>query len=43
VPKFFRPYQVVESIRPVAYLLKLLACTCIHDVFHVEFLRKFEG
>jgi hypothetical protein len=42
-PKFFEPYQVVERIGPVAYRLKLPACARIHDVFHVEFLCKFEG
>jgi hypothetical protein len=42
-PKFFRPYQLVERIGPVAYWLKLPTRAHIQDVFHIEFLRKFEG
>jgi hypothetical protein len=42
-PKFFGPYQVVERVGPMTYRLKLPVCARIHDVFHVEFLRKFEG
>jgi hypothetical protein len=40
VPKFFGPYQVVERIGLVSYRMKLPAR---HDVFHIEFLHKFEG
>jgi hypothetical protein len=42
-PKFFGPYPVVERIGPVVYRLKLPPRARIHDVFHVEFLRKFQG
>jgi hypothetical protein len=42
-PKFFRSYEVIERIGPVAYKLRLSAKAMIHNVFHVAFLKKFEG
>jgi hypothetical protein len=42
-PKFFKPYEVIERIGPVAYKLRLSAKARIHNVFHVAFLKKFEG
>jgi hypothetical protein len=42
-PKFFRPFQVLECIGTMAYRLKLPPKVRIHDVFHVAFLKKFEG
>jgi hypothetical protein len=42
-PKYFRPYQILERIGVVSYKLHLLAKACIHNVFHITFLKKFEG
>jgi hypothetical protein len=42
-PKYFRPYQVLERIGPVSYQLQLLQRAHIHGVFHVAFLKKFDG
>jgi hypothetical protein len=42
-PKLFGPYQVVEHIGPIVYQLKLSPRARVHNVFHVEFLQKYEG
>jgi hypothetical protein len=42
-PKFFGPYAIIECIGSVTYRLQLLPKARIHDVFHVAFLKKFEG
>jgi hypothetical protein len=42
-PKLFRPYKVIQCIGLVAYRMQLRTRAHIHNVFHVAFLRKFEG
>jgi hypothetical protein len=41
--KFCGPYQILKRIGEVSYKLQLSARACIHDVFHVALLKKFEG
>jgi hypothetical protein len=42
-PKYFGAYQVIEQLGSVAYWLQLPPKAWIHNVFHVAFLKKFEG
>lgn len=42
-PRFYGPFQVIQRIGDVAYKLQLPLKACIHDVFHVSMLNKFEG
>lgn len=42
-PWFPGPFQIVERMGTVAYRLKLPEDSCIHDVFHIGFLKQFHG
>ena len=43
-PRYIRPYEIVEKIRPLAYRLALPPeLARIHDVFHVSMLRKYRS
>jgi hypothetical protein len=42
-PNFFGPYQVTARIGQASYRLKTPNQACIHDVYHVFLLKKFEG
>ena len=39
--KFCRPFEILERIGPVAYMIALLASMSIHNVFHVSLLKKY--
>ncbi|GJY88717.1 putative reverse transcriptase domain-containing protein [Tanacetum coccineum] len=40
-PRFFGPYEIIESVGPVAYRLRLLVeLNGVHDTFHVSNLKK---
>jgi hypothetical protein len=34
-------FEIIEGIGPVGYMLALLACMTIHNVFHVSLLKKY--
>ncbi|GKA74164.1 hypothetical protein Tco_0780466 [Tanacetum coccineum] len=42
-PCYFRPYEVLEKVDPMAYKLALPNGSQIHDVFHVSLSRKHIG
>jgi hypothetical protein len=39
--KFCGPFEILERIRPVAYMIPLLAPMTVHNLFHVSFLKKY--
>ena len=40
-PRYYGPFEVLERIGPVAYILALHASTRDHNFFHVYFLKKY--
>nr|CAD1827468.1 unnamed protein product [Ananas comosus var. bracteatus] len=41
-PRFVGPFEILERVGPVAYILALPPSrTCVHNVFHVSKLRKY--
>jgi hypothetical protein len=39
--RFCGPFEILEMIRPVAYMLALPASMTVHNVFHVSFLKIY--
>jgi hypothetical protein len=39
--KFCGPFEILERIGPVAYMLALPASMTVHNVFHVSLLKKY--
>jgi hypothetical protein len=39
--RFFRPFEILERIGPVAYMIALPASMYVNNVFHVSFLKKY--
>jgi hypothetical protein len=39
--RFCGPFEILERIGPVAYMLALLASMTVHNVFHVSLLKKY--
>ena len=35
------PFEILERIGPIAYMLALSASLCIHNVFHVSLFKKY--
>jgi hypothetical protein len=42
-PKYYMPYEVLERVGGLTYRLLLPLRARLHNVFHVVFLKKFEG
>ena len=43
-PRFIGPYEVIEKVGPVAYILALpLELEKIHNVFYVSMLRRYKS
>jgi hypothetical protein len=39
--RFCGPFEILERIRPVAYMLALLASMTVHNLFHASLLKKY--
>jgi hypothetical protein len=39
--RYCGPFEILERIGPVAYMLAFSACMTIHNVFHVSLLKKY--
>jgi len=39
--RYCGPFEILERIGIVAYILAILASICIHNIFHVSLLKKY--
>jgi hypothetical protein len=39
--RYCGPFEILERIGLVAYMLAVLISMCIHNLFHVSFLKKY--
>jgi hypothetical protein len=39
--KYCGPFEILERIGPVAYMLVFPTSMIVHNVFHVSFLKKY--
>jgi hypothetical protein len=39
--RFCGPFEILERIEPVAYMLPLPVSMTVHNVFHVSLLKKY--
>jgi hypothetical protein len=42
-PRFYGPFKILEWVGSVAYKMQLPVGTRIHDVFHIDILKRFPG
>ena len=40
-PRFYGPFEIMDIIGPIAYMLALPASINVHNVFHVSLLKKY--
>ena len=40
--RFFGPFEILERIGPVAYMIALPTSMSVHNVFHVSLLNKYK-
>ena len=41
VARYCGPFEILERIGPVTYMIALLASMFVHNVFHVSLLKKY--
>jgi hypothetical protein len=39
--RFYGPFEILERIGPVAYMIAFSTCMSIHNVFHVSLPKKY--
>jgi hypothetical protein len=39
--RYSGPFEILENIRPIAYMLELPTSMRVHNVFHVSLLKKY--